>query len=114
MKTTFFRLFSIIFACCLLMTPAVAQKKGQKKTVFHVEMDCQSCVNNIEKNIPWEKGVTDLKCDIKTQTVEITYKVGKTDDSKLIEAFKKIGKEAQVVTDSTKIEVKEPKHDHKH
>lgn len=34
MKTTFFRLFSIIFACCLLMTPAVAQKKARKKPYF--------------------------------------------------------------------------------
>lgn len=114
MKTTIFRLFSIIFVCCLCMTPAMAQKKGQKKTIFHVEMDCQNCVNTIEKNIPWEKGVTDLKCDLKTQTVEVTYKENKTNDAKLIEAFKKIGKDAQVVTDSTKIEVKESNHNHEH
>jgi copper chaperone CopZ len=78
--------------------PASAKKKAAKTTVFHVEMTCQNCINNIEKNVSWEKGVTDLVCDLKAQTVTITYNPDKTDDAKLIAAFKKIGKDASVET----------------
>lgn len=115
MKSNVIRLISTLFVCCLLAVPAMAQKKGQKKTIFRVEMDCQSCVNTIEKNIPWEKGVTDLKCDIKTQTVEVTYKTSKTNDANLIAAFKKFGKEAVVVPEGTKVEAvyENCNHDHK-
>ncbi|MEG0948237.1 MAG: heavy-metal-associated domain-containing protein [Bacteroidales bacterium] len=115
MKSTYFRLISILFVCFLTIVPAMAQKKGQKKTTFHVEMDCQSCVNTIEKNIPWEKGVTDLKCDLKTQTVEVTYKTSKTNDSILIDAFKKIGKEAVVIPEGEKAPATHENcsHDHK-
>lgn len=120
MKSNYFRLLGLFVACFLMVIPAMAQKKGQKKTIFKVEMDCQSCVNNIEKNIPWEKGVTDLKCNMKTQTVEVTYKTSKTNDSTLIAAFKKIGKEAVVLPQGTKPEAvkdsctHDQKTEHKH
>ncbi|MEG1586047.1 MAG: heavy-metal-associated domain-containing protein [Bacteroidales bacterium] len=115
MKSNIIRLISALFICFLLVTPALAQKKGQKKTVFKVELDCQNCINNIEKNIAWEKGVTDLKCDIKTQTVAVTYKTSKTNDAALITAFKKLGKEAVVVPEGTKVEATHENcnHDHK-
>ena len=39
-------------------TKAKKNKKGEKTSIFQVEMDCQSCVKTIEKNIAYEKGVT--------------------------------------------------------
>ncbi|MEG1615451.1 MAG: heavy metal-associated domain-containing protein [Bacteroidales bacterium] len=107
-----FSILSAIVLSLLFMVPANAtektkkQKKGETTTVFKMEMDCQGCVNTVEKNIPWEKGVTDLKCDIKTQTVAVTYKTAKTNDSTLIAAFKKIGKDAVVVKEQEKKEEK--------
>ena len=96
------QLIATLLLLLAIVLPASAKKKEeQKKTVFHVEMTCQNCINNIEKNTSWEKGVTDLVCDLKAQTVTITYKPGKTDDAKLIAAFKKIGKEATVADVST-------------
>ena len=89
-----FGIIAALFMSFTLVIPAMAadtekkEKKGQATTIFRMEIDCQSCVNNIEKNIPWEKGVTDMKCDIKTQTVEVTYKTSRTNDSTLIAAFK--------------------------
>ena len=91
------QIIALLLMLIAFVLPASAKKKEeQKRVVFHVEMTCQNCVNNIEKNISWEKGVTDLECDLKAQTVTITYKPGKTDEAKLIAAFKKIGKEATV------------------
>lgn len=123
MKTNVLFRIVLSFLFCLLILPVTAQdkpkkqKKGEASALFRVEMDCQSCVNTIEKNIPWEKGVTDLKCDMKTQTVEVTYKTSKTNDSTLIAAFKKIGKDAVLITPEEKNKLPESEckdHDHSH
>lgn len=78
---------------------AKKEEKNKKETVtFFVKgMDCQNCVKKIEKNIAFEKGVTDLKCDLKTRTAVVTYKSAKTSKTKLTAAFKKIGMEATAV-----------------
>lgn len=92
----------VLFLCMLVMgllTTAQAQEtkktKEKVKVTFDIsEMDCQSCVNKIEKNIAFEKGVTDLKCDLKSKTAVVTYRADRTSEAKLQEAFKKIGMEA--------------------
>ncbi len=68
-------------------------KKSNKETVvFNVEIDCDGCVNKIMKNIAFEKGVRDLLIDREKQQVTVVYNPKKTDEQKLREAFKKIGK----------------------
>lgn len=73
-------------------------KKDKKETItLLVEgMDCANCVKKIEKNIAFEKGVTDLKCDLATKTATVTYRTDRTDEAKVLAAFKKIGMEAKV------------------
>ncbi|MDO4703072.1 heavy-metal-associated domain-containing protein [Tannerella sp.] len=86
--------------CCLMLligSDAVAQKEAKKKEAqmtFSVEIMCDHCVKNIKKNIAYEKGVKNLKIDSEKQQVTVTYHPEKTNPEKLIEAFKKIGKEA--------------------
>lgn len=75
-------------------------KKGKDTVTFFVEgMECANCQKKVEKNIAFEKGVTDLKCDLKTRTVNVTYKTDKTSKTKLVSAFKKIGMDAVSVDD---------------
>ena len=72
-------------------------KKSSKQTVlFSVPMHCKSCQNKIEKNIAFEKGVTDLKVDLPSNTVSVTFKPDKNTVEGLIAAFKKIGFNATV------------------
>ena len=98
----------LVALICAVFTFATAfaqdakkDEKNKKETVtFFVKgMDCQNCVKKIEKNISFEKGVTDLKCDLTTRTAKVTYKADKTSKTKLIAAFKKIGMEATPVED---------------
>lgn len=93
----------IVCIVCALFTISLsyAQEAEKKQTVkFSVEgMDCANCVKKVEKNIAFEKGVTDLKCDLPTKTVEVTYRTDRTDTKKLAEAFKKIKMVAVVVDD---------------
>ena len=79
-----------------MASSAFAQDAKKKDTVtFYVEgMKCANCQKKIEKNIAFEKGVTDMKCNLTTRTVEVTYKSDKTSKTKLASAFKKIGMDA--------------------
>ena len=81
--------FSIAFA--------QSDKKNEKETVtFNVKnMSCDNCVTKIEKNIAFEKGVTDLQCQLSTKTATVNYRTDKTTEKQLVAAFKKIGYEAE-------------------
>lgn len=112
MKHVLVILLCTVVACS---TAFAQDSKKKKETVtFLVEgMDCNNCVKKIEKNIAFEKGVTDLKCDLSTRTAEVTYRTDKTTTDKLAGAFKKIGMEAVPVEEGTQIKPT-PKDAHKH
>lgn len=81
----------------LLSDKAIAKEKRNEKTLtFDVNMDCHSCVQKIESNIPYEKGVKDLKVSLDNKTCEVTYRVDKTTPGALIKAFEKIGYKAEI------------------
>ena len=91
------RLIMLLFCavCTVSMTFAQDAKKKKDSVTFFIEaMDCDHCIKKIEKNIAFEKGVTDLKCDLSTRTAIVTYKTDKTSKTRLAAAFKKIGMEA--------------------
>ena len=93
-------LLTICTMCAFSVVSAQTTKKKDTKetTKFLVtNMDCENCVKKVEKNIAFEKGVTDLKCDLKTKSVEVTYNTEKTTEKKLLAAFKKISMNAEVV-----------------
>lgn len=96
------KIFTII-AVLLLGGSAVlfAQNKKEKKNekenvVLDVSMTCENCKKRIEKNIAYEKGVTDMKVDLPTKTVAIQYQKDKTSIDKLIAAFEKLGYDASI------------------
>ena len=92
-----------------------ADKKKETVTFYVADMDCASCIKKIEKNISFEKGVTDLKCDMSTQTAAVTYRTDKTSATKLIAAFKKIGMNATPVEEGTACPIDPAKkHNHSH
>jgi Cu+-exporting ATPase len=82
---------------------AQTAKRANTETVtFSVSIDCDNCVKKVEKNIAFERGVTDLKCDLPTKTVKVTYRTDRTDKEKLVAAFKKIGYEAEAKAEEAK------------
>ena len=99
----------LLIMTCVMFTISTtfaqqANKKNQTVTTkFLVEsMECDNCVKKIEKNIAFEKGVTDIKCDLATHTVNVTYRTDRTSENKLIAAFKKIDKPAIVIKEGEK------------
>ncbi len=87
---------TLILCAAVLMTgfgasAQTADKKAKTETVtFDVSMDCHSCQAKLEKNIPWEKGVKDMKVDLEKKQVTIKYDPSKTDEATLKKAIEKL------------------------
>ena len=100
----------LITALVLLIFSSVtlsAQEKGKKElqTVrFETSIDCENCVNTIMKNIPYIKGVKDVKCDLATKEVTVKYQDGKTTPEVLKRSLEKLGYTAKDVTEKKKEE----------
>lgn len=77
------------------------EKKNDKKEVtFDVSMTCDNCKKRIEKNIAFEKGVSDMKVDLPGKTVMIVYQANKTNQENLQKAIEKLGYEVKVHEDT--------------
>lgn len=100
----------IISALLLLIFSSVtlsAQEKSKKElqTVrFETSIDCENCVNTIMKNLPYIKGVKDVKCDLATKEVTVKYQDGKTTPEVLKRSLEKLGYTAKEVTQKKKEE----------
>ena len=96
-----------IFMLCLVavigfgVSDAMAQKKqvDLKTTVFQTDVDCENCAKKVDNSIPYQKGVKEVKVDVSTQTVTVTYDTSKTNDETLVKAFKKVKVNAEVKND---------------
>ena len=98
---------SLIIALTLLLvagTAAFAQDKKQKKqaniqeVTFVTTIDCKNCVKKVEANLPYEKGIKDMKVNLDDRTIWIKYDADKTDKAKLAAAIVKLGYEAEEIT----------------
>ena len=95
--------YLIITLALLLIagTAAFAQDKKQKKqadireVTFVTTIDCKNCVKKVEANLPYEKGIKDMKVNLDDRTVWIKYDATKTDKEKLAAAIVKLGYEAE-------------------
>ena len=78
-----------------ILTAAIAAqaREAQRDTVVYVvEIHCQGCVDKIQQNIAFERGVKDMRINKDAQEVWLVYDPAKTNDEKLRTAFAKIGK----------------------
>ena len=84
---------------CFGVSDAMAQKKSDaalKTTVFMTDVDCETCAKKIDNSIPFQKGVKEVKVDVPSRKVTVTYDATKSSDEALIKAFKKIKINAEV------------------
>ena len=58
--------------------------------VYKATLHCESCKARLEKNIPYEKGVKDLKVDMKAQTVTVTFREDKNTQENIQKAIEKL------------------------
>ncbi len=85
----------ILMAVVAIMAVAVstAAPKAEKKivtTVFVTDIDCEGCAKKITNTIPYERGIKNLKVDVATQSVSVTYDASKNSVEQLTKAFESI------------------------
>lgn len=114
MKHTKLFLTVALFACLLLSTSdATAQNKKSAKEIkevtFLTNLDCENCAKKIQGQLPFEKGIKDMKVDVDKRTVWVQYQAEKTDTGKLQKAIEKIGYTAEVIEPEEAKESEKPK-----
>lgn len=82
----------------LAIVAGIATAKNLKTVVFapSPQMTCENCENTIKKNIRFEKGVKNIKTDLESNTVTVTYDADKTNVGNLQKGFEKIDYTATV------------------
>lgn len=91
-------------------------KNGKKQNVtveFMTSLDCEGCAKKINETLPYEKGVRDVKIDVPTKVVTVTYDPSKTNNEAIIKAFAKVKIEASVMEGCTEGCCDEHKHEAK-
>jgi copper chaperone CopZ len=96
----------VLLLSAMMLTAAVGLAKDIKTVVVTTDpqMHCDNCVNKIQGNLRFEKGVKQIQCDIPTQRVTITYDADKTKPETLIKSFEKFGYKAKEVKKEPKKE----------
>lgn len=92
-------LVQVAFAWSVQVSAQDKKTKSAKTETMKcwVSMDCASCKAKIEKNIPFEKGVSDLQVDLPTKMVTISYKPAKTSPEKLEKALQDLGYKTEII-----------------
>ena len=85
----------ILMAVVAIMAAAVstAAPKTEKQivtTVFVTDIDCEGCAKKITNTIPYERGIKNLKVEVATQSVTVTYDASKNSIEQLTKAFESI------------------------
>ena len=83
------RIFLMLGVVLTLTLSAEAQKKNEKTVIFKAHLHCMSCKAKIEKNLPFEKGIKDLKIDMEAKTITVTYREDKNSTENIKKALEK-------------------------
>jgi len=76
----------------LLILATAIQINAQIKTViFQCNFDCPSCETKVMKNIPYEKGIKDVKADYEQKLVTVEFKESKNSVEDIQNALIKLG-----------------------
>lgn len=100
-------LLMVIILTMIGCSTAFAQNKKEKKdnkketVLFDVSMTCENCQKRIEKNIAYEKGVSNMQVNLADKTVSVTFRNDKTSAEKLQKAFEKLGYTATIHADES-------------
>lgn len=87
----------LIFAFLLGSATAFAADKITELFTLDHQMS-QHCEKRIKENLRFEKGVSKIDISLKENTIAITFDPSKTDTEKLIQAFSKIGFNAELLS----------------
>jgi len=100
MKTMQKLLIIILLAAVPVITKAQEKDKNVQTVKFTTSIHCEDCVNKIMTNLPREKGIKDVKCDVKTKEVTVSYNKEKNNPVEIQKTIEKLGFTAKVVKEA--------------
>jgi len=86
----------LIVAVPVLLT-AQDKNKTTETVKFKTSIECNNCVNTIMTNIPQDKGIKDVKCNLATKEVTVTYQIDKNNPAEIKKSIEKLGFTAKQV-----------------
>lgn len=89
-------LFAITFS-----VNAQQKSKSTESVTYKTSIDCQACVDKIMTNLPQEKGIRDIKCDLETKEVTVVYQKTKNNPDEIKKSLEKLGYTAQQKNDKS-------------
>ena len=97
----------VLFLFVFLFSVLGAAAKNLQQVVFKVEqMTCVNCEAKVKRNIPYEKGVKNMKTDVANHTVTVTFDADVTNVPNLQKGFAKFGYKAEVLKPATAVDKK--------
>jgi len=87
-------LFAITFS-----VNAQQKSKSTESVTYKTSIDCKACVDKIMANLPQEKGIRDIKCDLETKEVTVVYQKTKNNPDEIKRSLEKLGYTAKVTSD---------------
>ena len=106
MKKTIIIILTALMAFSVSLSAGPKKKKDLKEVTFVVHLHCADCVNKVQENVAFEKGVKDLKVSLEQQTVYVKYDAAKTDEDILKKSIESLGYPVAGIL--------EPGHEHEH
>ncbi|MFI3317666.1 MAG: cation transporter [Rikenellaceae bacterium] len=95
------RLISLCAILALTIGIAAAEPKPKAKsevvtTCFITSIDCEGCTKKVMNTIPFEKGVKDVKVDLKKKEILVSYDKSKNNPEAIIAKLKRLDIKAEV------------------
>ena len=85
-----------LLAALPLMASSQDKSKETETVKYKTSIDCDDCVKTIMSNLPQEKGIKDVKCDLKTKEVTVTYQKDKNNPELIKRSLEKLGYSAKL------------------
>lgn len=99
MKTIQKLFITLLFTAIPVFLTAQEKAKTTETVKFKTSIECNNCVNKVMTNLPQEKGIKDVKCDLATKEVTVTYQKDKNNPEEIKKAIEKLGYTAKQVAE---------------
>ena len=113
------KIIAIIITAMLAFSAVAAagprkKVKDIREVTFAVHLHCQNCVNKVQENVAFEKGVKDLKVSLDDQTVYVRYDAARTDVEALKKSIESLGYQVSGVVEPGLGQEHHHEHHHDH
>lgn len=90
------KLLMFVLALSLTVGLWAQNDRGVVTTVFKTDITCEHCAKKIMDNVPsLGKGIKDVKVDVKSKEVSVTYDTKKNSDANIVKGFASIKVKAE-------------------